>query len=226
MADANLVNNSSSKSPSVPIKQIDILVYPFYAHGIELETPVGEKKCRQWIKQMGFAAKNQDTAFVVIHMSPPKLTNMQTSVTKQLFQDFFEAFKALNKIGLVYNTYSGQDLQNAWGIFHKFYKKGFAPNLIIRAYGIHSRACVKVGVRTGAYLQRLLLPYDIKCHVGEQRGLCVKEREFDLKLMLPRSVSPEEAAAFVEGVRKGEVSVFAARKPQKVREFLDKRKKH
>ena len=51
------------------LRRINILIYPFNGLTNLLETPAGKAKLGQWIKQIEYAGKNKDSAFIIVHDS-------------------------------------------------------------------------------------------------------------------------------------------------------------
>ncbi|MEI7961604.1 MAG: hypothetical protein WCI04_04680 [archaeon] len=206
------------------IKQIDIIVYPFFLSGFELEEAAGERKFRQWLYDMRRAVTTKDKAFIVINMTSIKVSEMKNKV-ERMYDTFLGVFNKLQKEGLAIKSASGQPLHLAVEAVRTFAPKGFDPKIKISYYGQHAGACVQViGGATAAHIKKeLLMYYNINASTKEQSAKSIKFRAEYARKIAKNELTRQEIVNYLYAVDKKEASIFLLRKPQKVKEFLIKK---
>jgi hypothetical protein len=201
----------------VEIKQVDILVYPFYSGGEAFSEESGERKFKQWIKNME-TAERHGRAFVVIHFGPPKQRKMTPKVRK-FYVRFITECRRLQKKGLlVRKMYPTIQTSFALDVVRKLSKTGFSKEIDLRYYGAHAGACVPyIG---GTLATNMLAPLKtggitVKAN-RECTGLSLKIRgDYEHRLTKFQS-GPREMTEFLDAVKKRKTSILALRKIAKV----------
>ncbi len=210
------------------VKNIDIIVYPFFGLGFELKTQAGRNKCGQWIKILREGVKSRDTAFIVLHMAEHELHEYEKEALPFIHK-FRGALGELKKVGLAYTDWAGAPLKQTLEIERWLSEKNLAKNMRIRFYGQHAGACVTtVGQPIAQLLSiRLRAKRGVEAVYREASALSVKSFEAYAYKMLHSEVSRADTMRFLEAVARKErgASIFALRSPQKVLSFLNKKRR-
>jgi hypothetical protein len=213
---------------AVPIRNIDIIVYPFFGLGYELKTANGQRKCSQWIKNMEQGLKTRDTAFVVLHMAEHEMEEYEREAVP-FIKKFNSVFKKLRETHLGYSDWAGSSLQQGMEIESWLSGKLLAEKIKIRYYGQHAGACVTtIGEPLSHIISiRLKAKRKVEATFKEARALSVKDLSSYASRILGHSVSKVDAIRFLEAVAAKEkgASIMALRHPRKVNAFLRKRAK-
>ncbi len=209
----------------MPIKQIDVIVFPFYLNGYELATPVGERKFRQWMINLNSALKSRDTAFVIIHHDEQQIKNMRPAV-REKFIEFQKIVKRLREKHLAVAVDKNKSYLAGAAAFKDFSTYGFEKSVLIRYYGQH------VGTRAGETAHLKLCVEDtgasISKNIGEKlklggvnsvckqsSGLSIKNYSFYLETVSGGRLFYPTYGNFLrmlsEGKRPGDPSLFSIR---------------
>ncbi len=211
----------------VKIKNIDIIVYPFFGLGFELKTPNGQRKCNQWIRNMEQGLKTRDTVFVVLHMVEHNMEEYEREAVP-FINKFERAFQELKMQGIGYSDWAGNSLQQGLEIERWLSRKSLAKNVKIRYYGQHAGACVRaIGGPLAQILSiRLKAKQNILATYKEISALSVKDFASYASRILGHTVSKSEAIEFLEAVKSKErgASIFSIRSPSRVKSFLKRKK--
>ncbi len=152
------------------LKQMHILVYPFYNNAAELYEKEGRKKFELWLNQIVDAGKRTDTAFVIIRQGKRNgdlfEERLKEYLEKHLKNKYIQSF--------VSTPISSRAITN-------FLRKRFVigNDVLVRSYGQHAEQCVRAQGRSIIEKISALMP-NTNFKLKEHFGLSIKHNEFIL----------------------------------------------
>lgn len=154
------------------LKKVNILVYPFHELNKALETPEGIAKFVQWTKQIEYAGKNKDSAFIIIHDSFSK-----DNIFRQRFESFLR--KELGERYVTVNSGVGGLSRLELIDFFKMVDKNFSisKKIEVRRFGqyVPDASVEKVGLPISHQIKRVLERAGVLTSEKIVNGLSVKQ---------------------------------------------------
>lgn len=156
------------------LKKIDVLVYPFHGLNSTLETPQGILKFIQWTKQIEFASKSKDTAFIIVqdYFS-------EENVVREKFERFLS--KQLGSKFIVINSgVSGMSKNNLINFFRKIESNFVLPKKVeVRLFGnyVPGASVEKIGSSIISQLKSVFEKAGVGFSQRIVNGLSVKQSE-------------------------------------------------